>query len=93
MSRRTTAADRGKRESVWRYDHQAIPPHGCVPAEPASAVIQDLSLFLIGYESRWLARQRALPDAGEQFFELSEILGPKLSAPLVLDVVEYVVDF
>ena len=40
-----------------------------------------------------LAGQPALPDAGEQFFELSEMLGTKLSAPLALDVAEYVVDF
>ena len=40
-----------------------------------------------------LAGQRALPDAGEQLFELGEMLGPKLSAPFALDVAEYFVDF
>ena len=40
-----------------------------------------------------LADQRTLPNAAEEFFELSKILAPKLSAPFVLDVAEDLVDF
>ena len=47
--------------------------------------------FLPG-EILQLADQWALPDAEQQLFELSEILGPKLSAPFMLDVAENVVD-
>ena len=38
------------------------------------------------------ADQRALPDSKEQFLELREVLGPKLSAPFALDVAENVMD-
>lgn len=41
---------------------------------------------------RLSADQRALPDPQEQFLELSEIPGSKLSAPFALDVSENVMD-
>src|SRR5688572_18952005 len=43
------------------------------------------------HHSRWLARQRALPDAEQQFFERGKTLGSEHRAPFAFDVAEDVV--
>ena len=49
--------------------------------------------FLIRSESHWLPGQRALPDVQQELFELVETVGPEFSAPVSLDLTQYLVDF